>query len=98
MRLPKNILVRLLKSDVLSQVVPGLPVVELAGDARLLLENHRGVIEYGDERIGVMVNFGSIAVYGQNLTLQSMTGNQLVICGEIQRIELKREDVEKRGR
>ena len=33
--------------------LPGVPIVELAGDRRVLIENHRGVTEYGMERICV---------------------------------------------
>lgn len=98
MLLPENILKRLLANDVLSQSLPGLPLAELAGDKRVLIENHQGVTEYGEERICVKVSFGILCVCGQELALHSMSKQQLVICGRIDRIELLREAGKKRGR
>lgn len=98
MLLPENMLKRLMAHDVLSQSLPGLPLAELAGDKRVLIENHQGVTEYGEERICVKVAFGILSVSGRELTLNSMSKQQLIICGSIDRLELDREEGEKRER
>lgn len=67
-----------------------LPVVELCGDHRLLIENHHGVVQYGPEKICVRVGFGVIAVSGLRLRLCRMQPQQLVITGRIESIELNR--------
>jgi sporulation protein YqfC len=77
-------------TDLPDAPIPGLPLIELTGDARVLMENHCGVTEYGKERICVKVKFGQVCISGQELNLAKMTKNQLVICGRIQSVELFR--------
>lgn len=68
----------------------GMPLVEIAGERRVLIENHRGVTEYDADRICVLVKFGQICVCGEGLTLAQMTGACLVICGRIDSVTLLR--------
>ncbi len=68
--------------------VPLQPLVELCGEKRVLIENHGGVTEYSDNRIGVAVRFGAIVITGEKLRLHKMTKCQLVICGSVQSIQL----------
>lgn len=68
----------------------GMPLVEIAGEKRVLIENHKGVTEYDADRICIRVKFGQICVCGGNLTLAQMTGACLVICGRIDSITLLR--------
>ena len=69
---------------------PGNPIVEIAGDKRVLIENHMGVKAYGREKITVSVTYGSLSVCGCNLELLKMTREQLVIQGRIDAIMLQR--------
>ena len=70
--------------------VPGLPILELAGDRRVLIENHCGVKEYSRERICIGVKYGTVCVCGFGLELACMTREQLVICGRIDGITVHR--------
>ena len=72
------------------EMVPGNPIVEIAGEHRVLIENHHGVAAYGKERILVKVKFGSICISGDNLEIARMTKEQLVILGIIHSVELQR--------
>ena len=72
------------------EIVPGYPIVEIAGEHRVLIENHHGVAAYGKERILVKVKFGSICICGCNLEIARMTKEQLVICGIIHSVGLQR--------
>lgn len=71
------------------ELVPGQPLLELAGQNRALVEGHRGIVEYGRERIRVRVKFGIICICGTGLELTRMTGSQLVISGQIGGITLE---------
>lgn len=79
-------------ADLPGESLPGVPLVEIAGQGRVLIENHGGVCEYGCEQIRVKVGFGQVCVQGCGLTLSQMTSSQLVISGKIQCVSL----VEKR--
>ena len=67
--------------------VPGVPLVEIAGDGRVLIENHMGVTEYGKERISLKVKFGQICVWGKGLELLKITRDTAVISGKIHNVE-----------
>lgn len=87
----KNVLRRVTEGSELSaEGMPGVPLLELAGDRRVLIENHRGVTEYGSERIRVRVRYGELCVCGSGLALARMTRAQLVICGRIDSVEVCR--------
>ena len=70
--------------------LPGLPLVEIAGQQRVLIENHRGVVEYGPQTIRVKVKFGQICISGTGLELARMTKGQLIISGRIDSVHLIR--------
>lgn len=78
--------------DLPSEPMPGQPLVEVSGDCRVLIENHRGVTQYGRERICVKVKYGQVAVQGCGLELARMTKEQLIICGRIDSVTLLRRD------
>lgn len=70
--------------------IPGRPLVEILDQCRVLIENHKGVTEYGQSFIRVKVKFGSVCVCGSRLELAKMTKGQLVIAGNIDSIQLCR--------
>lgn len=76
--------------DMAQEPIPGLPLVEICGERRVLIENHTGVRSYGREQICVGVSYGEVAVRGCGLELARMTKEQLVICGHIESISLIR--------
>ncbi len=80
------------RADLPTMALPGLPLVELAGENRILVENHGGITEYGPCRIRVRVRFGQICISGQGLLLTKMTREQLVISGKIDAVTLTRRD------
>jgi len=67
-----------------------LPLVELAGCGRVLIENHTGVLSYSPEEITVKVSYGCLVVTGQNMMLAEMSREQLVISGQIDNVHLHR--------
>jgi len=77
-------------ADLTEEQIPGQFLVEILGHDRVLIENHRGVREYGTEKIGVKSNFGSVVVFGKGLELCRMSREQLIIRGQIENIALYR--------
>ena len=77
-------------ADLSGEPLPLEPLVELAGDRRVLIENHRGVVQYSREKICVKVRYGTVAVCGCGLELSRMTKERLVISGRIDSISLIR--------
>ena len=73
-----------------TEPMPAQPIVEIAGDHRVLVENHRGVSAYSAERILINVSFGTVCICGCGLRLIRMTKEQLVIRGRIDTVSLQR--------
>lgn len=68
------------------------PIVEIAGDCRVLIENHFGIQGYSRERILVKVKYGYVCVCGGCLEILRMTREQLVIRGRIDGVTLQRRE------
>ena len=77
-------------ADLTMESLPGVPIVEVAGDGRVLIERHEGMTEYSRERICVKVSYGCVCVCGCGLELTRMSREQLVISGRIDSLQLVR--------
>lgn len=77
-------------AELSGEPIPGQSLVEIAGDHRVLVENHFGVTQYSPERIGVKIKCGQVMVCGCGLELTRMTREQLVIRGRIDAVTLQR--------
>lgn len=76
--------------DLPGESMPGLPLVEIAGERRLLVENHGGICQYGPEQICIRVKYGIVGVQGRSLEISRMTKDQLIISGRIECVTLNR--------
>lgn len=74
------------------ELFPSVPIVELAGSHRVLVENHLGVIQYSTERIGIKMKYGQMQICGCGLMLEQMTKVKLLVTGRIDGILLLRRD------
>lgn len=92
MKQRENLLERMTSAvDLGTEPIPKLPLVELAGHKRALIENHSGVTQYSMHEICVKVRFGQIRILGNGLTLSRMTKEQLIIIGDIESVSLCKE-------
>lgn len=67
-----------------------LPLVEIAGDKRILVENHLGVVGYSTEEIQIKVSYGVLCITGCGLKFTQIQREQLVINGRIDTVMLLR--------
>ncbi|MBE6925340.1 MAG: sporulation protein [Ruminococcaceae bacterium] len=74
--------------DLPGEPLPGQPIVELVGQQRVLIENHRGVVQYGDTEICIRVSYGCVRVCGRDLRLMRMNKEQLIISGCVENVIL----------
>ena len=75
-------------ADLTSRSMPGLPVLELTGEKRVLIENHQGVTGYSDVMICVKVQYGCLEINGCQFSLAYMSEEKLIITGKIHEIKL----------
>lgn len=69
-------------------VISLLPILELVGQRRLLIENHQGVLSYATNEIKIKVSYGCITVVGNELQLMEMNRVKLAICGRIDGMQI----------
>ena len=69
--------------DIPSDILAGLPRIELLGDRELHMENHKGILAYGSEEIHISGGKLVVQVRGKELELRAMDPAQLLITGQI---------------
>lgn len=82
--LPQELTERL---ELPQEALLGVAKLTVTGGRRALVENHRGVLEYGEERIVVSVGRGKLTVSGGGLGIEAMNRRELLIRGRIQSVE-----------
>lgn len=70
-------------------VALNLPVLHLTGSERLLMENHRGLLEYGRGKIRIASTAGVVEIEGQDLSIQSVGREDVLVTGVIGSIAIR---------
>ena len=68
------------------EVMLNLPFISLTGKEELIIENYKGIIEYGDEVMRVGTASGVLRIEGKELLLKQLTSECIVVTGTIQGI------------
>lgn len=82
---------RLWSSPLAEDLTGGESRLELTGGRRLLIEEHRGILEYTDSVLRVLLRRGRISISGEALHLTALTMRELAVSGKITAIELEEE-------
>ena len=85
---------KLMKSIVIAPTLNGesiqrKPLIEICGMERVLIENHKGVLQYDKDEITINASYGDICIRGNELELMRMTKEQLLIAGKIVGVQLQ---------
>lgn len=88
MQKPKSPVTRLTEYfDIPTDAVTGVTHLTITGNRRLHVYRHNGVLEYSRELISVNCGKKILEVHGVQLDLVSMSSAELLIIGDICRIE-----------
>lgn len=68
---------------------PHLLAVRLIGDESLLIEQHRGILQCGAERMRFLSEQGTLLIAGTNLTIEKLTETRAMILGSIRTISFE---------
>lgn len=68
------------------EMVSEIPKVTMLGTNELLIENHKGIIEYSENRIRISIASGVLHVEGTALFLDVMDHDKVLISGTIHNI------------
>ena len=78
------------------ELVSKVPKLTIVGFSEMLIENYKGILEYEDFYIRINTEVGIININGFELELVQMTGEDVMVTGRIQSIEIE-ENVEDAG-
>ena len=79
----------LTKLDIPAESLTDAPRITISGGARVLVEGHRGLLEYADDRIAAAGPGCRILIKGENLGLVTMNRQELVVSGRLWAVELE---------
>jgi sporulation protein YqfC len=68
-------------------IVLDLPKITLIGNLQLYIENHKGIIEYSSKMVRINTRAGILVVSGSKLVIKAIVVEEIIITGEIDRIE-----------
>ncbi|OQB14733.1 MAG: YabP family protein [Firmicutes bacterium ADurb.Bin193] len=73
--------------DMPKEVILDLPKLTLYSNNQLTIENYSGILEYTSEHIRLKTADKTVAVSGSNLELRTITDIDVLIEGDISKIE-----------
>jgi sporulation protein YqfC len=65
-----------------------LPKIVIVGELGVLIQNHRGLIQYAPERIVVGVGEGQVTVTGESLEIGEVNQEDMIVRGLIKTVEM----------
>ena len=65
------------------------PKITIMGFEQVLIENHKGILEYQDFYIRISTYVGILNINGYELNLQEMTSDDLVVTGKIESMDFE---------
>lgn len=68
-------------------IILGVPLLSMQGNSELMIENHRGLLQYDSNEIQVRTKTFTIQVTGRKLTIQEYRKDVLIIRGKIERMQ-----------
>lgn len=68
-------------------LAPQLARIEIIGDKRVLVENHRGILEYGDRLMRINCGSMVVRIEGENLALRTLSLSELAVTGKITAVQ-----------
>lgn len=65
------------------------PRVEIIGNDRVVVENHKGIVEYDDTLLRVKCSGCEVRITGDALTLAALSLDELAVTGTIVSVEYR---------
>ena len=73
--------------DVSADIIAGRSRIEITGNRELLIENHGGIIEYGETEIDINAGELIVRIRGDGLQIRAMNAGAISLSGVILSVE-----------
>ncbi|MDF2502056.1 MAG: sporulation protein YqfC [Anaerosporomusa subterranea] len=67
-------------------IVLDLPRMTMLGNIQMLVENHKGIIEYTPELVRIRLKQGELVINGSDLVLGNLQAEQILVEGTMSEI------------
>lgn len=68
-------------------IILDVPKIIMIGNLQIYIENHKGILEYTDERIRINTKNNVLRIIGKNLILKNIVMEEIIIVGEINQVD-----------
>ena len=69
------------------ELILDLPKLTIVGNGDMMIENYKGIIEYGSARIRVNTGLGVVKITGIGLQIKEITSEDIILSGKIHSLE-----------
>ena len=73
--------------DLPKDIMLNLPRISMIGNNQMMVENHKGIIEYTPQRIRFNSSIGVIRLQRKAMQLKNIASDDIMITGEIKILE-----------
>ncbi len=86
-RRQKGILHSLAKRlDIPQDIILDLPRITMLGNKQVLIENHKGIIEYTASLVRIKLSEGELIIHGTQLLLGNLQAEQILVEGTVREV------------
>jgi sporulation protein YqfC len=73
--------------DIPEEIVLDVPVIKIVSNNKIIIENHKGIIEYSKTTVRINSKIGIVALKGEDFVIKYITQDEIILEGEIEVIE-----------
>ncbi|MCX7903785.1 MAG: sporulation protein YqfC [Caloramator sp.] len=73
--------------DIPEEIVLDVPAIKIVSNNKIIIENHKGIIEYGKTNVRINSKIGIVALKGDNFVIKYITQEEILLEGEIELVE-----------
>ena len=73
--------------EIPQDIILDLPRITMLGNKQLLVENHKGIIEYTPSLVRIKLTQGELYIQGSNLSLGNLQAEQILVEGVVQEVK-----------
>jgi sporulation protein YqfC len=73
--------------EIPQDIVLDLPRITMLGNQQLLVENHKGIVEYTPVLVRIKLNQGEVWIIGTNMVLSNLQLEQILVEGTITEVK-----------
>ncbi|WML35616.1 sporulation protein YqfC [Clostridium sp. OS1-26] len=75
------------KLDLPRDIILNMPKITVTGGNEIIIENHKGVVLFGENQVKINSGVGLISIYGERFEILFMGGSTITIGGKFKSID-----------